>query len=413
MISKFNVTNFLSIRSTVTLNFVASNTESKYEKENVIKMKDGTRILKAATIYGKNATGKSNIVKAIAYFNKLVTEVPASADSKLLRMPFAFDQATRNMTTEMSVEFYIRGIRYFMSIGFINEYIIDEMLIAYLSNRPTCLYHRKYDPRQNKPEVTHSSKAGLTKNSWGIIISNTPNNCSIMAAFGKSIVEKCLLTDVYEYLSKSFAGVFTSVRSLSDYAKKILASDTSGKALEFLHDMFKHIKYDVDISFNKAANELIFGYNRNGYDLALPEEYESKGIIRFLGMSALLQSQLSSSTMVIIDGLDNELHPYLRSFFFQSFLENCRNASQFLFTTHSFYLLDRDFVRRDIVNIADMGNDSSTNLQRLSEMNAKKYRNLYNAYKAGKLISHPKLTKFEVDSKKYDFDIMNDNYEQW
>lgn len=46
-------------------------------------------------------------------------------------------------------------------------------------------------------------------------------------------------------------------------------------------------------------------------------------------------------------------------------------------------------------------------------MSVKKYRNLYKAYRHDKLISHPKLTKFEVDSTKYDFDIRNDDFGYW
>lgn len=272
----------LIIRSTLTLDFVASNTEDKHEDENVIVMKDGTRVLKAATIYGKNATGKSNIVKAIAYFNKLVTEVPYPENSGLLYMPFAFDKRSISMPTTMSVEFYICGIRYQMSIEFIGEVILDEFLIAYFTNRPTCLYHRKYNTRQNRLDVTYSPKACLTKSSWGNIISNTANNCTIMAVFGKLNVEKCPFNIVFDYFKMSFAGIFSSVKSLSDYAKDILAADHDGKALDFLHDMFKHIKYDVDISFNESAKKLIFSYHKNGLDLNLPEEFESKGIVRFL-----------------------------------------------------------------------------------------------------------------------------------
>lgn len=57
-------------------------------------------------------------------------------------MPFAFDHATKGMPTKMSVEFYICGIRFYMSIEFIDDFIISEGLTAYLSKRPTSLYAR-------------------------------------------------------------------------------------------------------------------------------------------------------------------------------------------------------------------------------------------------------------------------------
>lgn len=413
MLAEFTVKNFLSIRKQVTLDFVATK-DDKNEQDNVMSMKDGMRILKSSIIYGMNATGKSNLVRAIAYFRELVTLAPSDKDVELYHIPFAFDNAYKQMASSMSVTFYIDGIKYYMSVEFIGNRILDEVLSVYLSNRPTCLYHRTVD-RKGKVEVNFNTKSGLTKASWGNVISNTLSNGTVLAAFGKSNVETCHLTKVYNYFVNTFSGVFTSVESLADFAKDVISKDKSGHALEFIQEMFSQIKYDVEISLHKTlkGSELNFKYNRNGYELTIPERFEGKGIIRFLGLSALLYCQLNSPSLVILDALDNELHPFLRAFFFQTFLENCKNTSQTIFTTHSFYLLDREFIRHDTVWFSYLRANHSTKLKRLSKMGVKKYANLRNAYYRGDLVSHKKLGKLDIKQLLFDFDITDENEEIW
>lgn len=66
MILQFKVKNFLSIREEQTLDFTAS-ADKTYEDYAVVKIK-GVRISKLGVVYGPNASGKSNILKALAWF---------------------------------------------------------------------------------------------------------------------------------------------------------------------------------------------------------------------------------------------------------------------------------------------------------------------------------------------------------
>lgn len=66
MVLQFKVKNFLSIREEQTLDFTAS-ADKTYEDYAVVKIK-GVRISKLGVVYGPNASGKSNILKALAWF---------------------------------------------------------------------------------------------------------------------------------------------------------------------------------------------------------------------------------------------------------------------------------------------------------------------------------------------------------
>ena len=65
MILQFKVKNYLSIREEQTLDFTAS-ADKTYEEYAVVKIKN-VRISKLGVIYGPNASGKSNLLKALVW----------------------------------------------------------------------------------------------------------------------------------------------------------------------------------------------------------------------------------------------------------------------------------------------------------------------------------------------------------
>lgn len=67
MIQQIKIKNFLSFRDETVFNFEASN-DNFAEDSQVIKMKDGTRLLRFAIIYGYNASGKSNLVESFDFY---------------------------------------------------------------------------------------------------------------------------------------------------------------------------------------------------------------------------------------------------------------------------------------------------------------------------------------------------------
>ena len=97
MIVEFSVKNFRSIKELQTISFAAtglkSSTENSIVDENNIVVVNGVRLLKTIGIYGSNASGKSNIVKALDYFLRVIS-FEASSESKLdlLCDPFLFQE---------------------------------------------------------------------------------------------------------------------------------------------------------------------------------------------------------------------------------------------------------------------------------------------------------------------------------
>lgn len=399
MIAEFKVSNFFSIRSEQTLSFVAS--RDKFMEEEYTHPAEGNaRLLKIGMIYGSNASGKSNVLKALTYFRRLITNVPSDKNEELEWVPFLLDDDSRNRHCRMSMVFYLDDRRYVLSIEFDNARIYEEQLDVYLTNRPTSLYRRIYNKETDSSEVTFSSKAKLSQKSQTIIEGNTINNCTVLAAFGKSNVELSLLNQVYDFFSFGFADELTPEMSLSDYTRELLGKDTDGKLKRFLLYMLRASDFNIDnlkLGKASASKELYFEHSANGETFELPESYESRGTIRFLGMAAILQKLLFSSRFVMIDELESSMHYELLSYFIRVFLANSDNTSQLLFTTHDINLLNEDFIRRDAVWFTDKGSDAETHLERLSEMGLHKTMSPYNAYRQGKLVNLPFLGSQYLD----------------
>ena len=95
MILQFKVKNFLSIREEQTLDFTAS-ADKTYEDYAVVKIK-GVRISKLGVVYGPNASGKSNILKALAWFIfYLVASRSKKPGTGTGLTPFMMDEDSRN-----------------------------------------------------------------------------------------------------------------------------------------------------------------------------------------------------------------------------------------------------------------------------------------------------------------------------
>ena len=76
MILEFCATNFLSIKDELKLSFVSTQLkESSAEPNDLYDLSDtGISLVRSAIIYGANASGKSNVLKAFAFYKRFITD---------------------------------------------------------------------------------------------------------------------------------------------------------------------------------------------------------------------------------------------------------------------------------------------------------------------------------------------------
>ena len=385
MIAEFSIENFFSIKSVQKISFEPS-ADTFMSDEYSYEVKDGVRLLKVGFIYGANASGKTNILNAIEFFKMLVLRMPKDRTEKTGVVPFMLDDTSRNEKTKMSMVFYINQSKYILSFELDVKHIYSETLIVYDSIRPTKLYNRSYDTTTDSSTIDFGVNLKMTKKSQDVISGNTINNCSVLAAFGKSNVERTRLNDVYDYFAKQVKDVLAPGMLLSGYVKSRLDKDEAGDLKKFILNFLKASDFNIEdvvlheeeelitpeleqliqnapidkdakaemLRKGKITNtELTFKHKAGDKVYDLSEEYESNGTMRFLG--------------------------------------NSNGTSQMLLTTHDINLLNEDFIRRDTIWFTDKDELGETKIVRLSSLGLHKNLSPYNAYKQGKLVKLPFL----------------------
>ena len=423
MIAEFTIENFFSIKSPQKISFEPSS-DIFISDEYSYEVKNGVKLLKVGIIYGANASGKTNILNAIDFFRMLVLRMPKDRNEKTGVVPFMLDETSKNETTKMSMIFYINQSKYILTFELDAKYIYSETLTVYDSIRPTKLYSRSYDATSDSSIIEFGVNLKMTKKSQDVISGNTINNSSVLAAFGKSNVERTKLNDVYDYFAKQVKEVLAPGMLLSGYVKSRLDKDESGDLKKFILNFLKASDFNIEdvilreeeklitpeleqliqnvpigddaksdmLRKGKITNtELTFKHKAGDRLYDLSEEYESNGTMRFLGMAVILNFLLKTNRFVPIDEVETSIHYELLAYFIKVFLANSEGTSQMLLTTHDINLLNEDFIRRDTIWFTDKDEFGETKIVRLSSLGLHKNLSPYNAYKQGKLVKLPFL----------------------
>lgn len=423
MIAEFTIENFFSIKSPQKISFEPT-ADTFMTDEYSYEVKEGVKLLKVGIIYGANASGKTNILNAIEFFRMLVLRMPKDRNEKTGVVPFMLDDASKNEKTKMSMVFYINHSKYILSFELDAKHIYSETLIVYDSIRPTKLYNRNYHADTDSTTIDFGVNLKMMKKSQDVLFGNTTNNCSVLAAFGKSNVERTRLNEVYDYFAKQVKDVLAPGVFLSGYVKSQLDKDETGDLKRFAINLLKASDFNIEdvvlheeeklitpelekliqnVPIDKEAKaemlrkgkitnaELTFKHKAGDNLYELPEEYESNGTIRFLGMAVILNFLLKSNRFVPIDEVETSIHYELLAYFIKVFLANSNGTSQMLLTTHDINLLNEDFIRRDTIWFTDKDELGETKIVRLSSLGLHKNLSPYNAYKQGKLVKLPFL----------------------
>lgn len=434
MISSFSITNFRSIKDTVTLSFEAEKSQD-LEKYFVVEPAPGQRLLKLGLIYGANGSGKTTILKALDSLRSLIIESPSQKQTSLNHTPFLFNALTPSQETKFELIFFQNGIKYSYEIAFTKKAVTFEKLEFYSPNK-SLIYKRETNIEKQLTEIKFGSKAKLKRTQEEILEANTLWNNPVLSGFLKSNIDSPELRDVTDWFSKVLRKMITPKTDLSDSINEGLEDKGINKdhIVKFLQKADFKItdlaiekrKTDYDESMlgvisilrkqigNKLTNytfpdsldqleigfchSVLNGDNTDSY--ILPYTQESEGTQRYFQFSGLLDQILGKSSVVLIDELESSLHPELLKHFLLLFLVNVKN-SQIIATTHYRELLmERDIFRNDAIWFTEKKPDGSMELYALSDFDSSVIRDttsVFNAYKSGKLGAVPQLEDYYLD----------------
>ncbi|RMG80135.1 MAG: ATP-binding protein, partial [Bacteroidetes bacterium] len=154
MILELRLSNFFSIKDEITIDFRAANLRSKHSRDlsdNIFNYKN-TGVLKTLALYGANASGKSNIIKAIRFCVAMVINSHNHNENTIFNfIPFKFDGYSEK-PSKFFINFVSHNIEYEYSFELTRTEIIKEALYFYPKGRITKIFERDETKGNTKNE---------------------------------------------------------------------------------------------------------------------------------------------------------------------------------------------------------------------------------------------------------------------
>lgn len=410
MLIEFSVKNFRSIKDQVRLSMVA-NTGNEHEKTHTVLAKNsGLRLLRTAAIYGPNASGKSNLLKAFGFMrHQILNSVRSQSGDEIDAEPHLFDTSTTYEPTEVEAIFLVNNIRYQYGFSATKERIHEEWLFAYPKGRAQTWIMRKYIPETD----TYISKIEYIKGQKKNWIDSTRKEALILSTAVQLNSED--LRPIFEWFKDHTAVIGVDHDFSSFTARTCKENDKKTKIINALSATDMNIE---DIILKEETIELsslpkdmpdeikkkIVGkkYERifarhsvigGGYvDLELDEE--SQGTQKFFSLIGPWLEILDSGDTVFIDEFSDKLHPLLMRYLINMFYNDSINkhGAQLILTTHDTSLLKQEYLRRDQIWFVQKKSDNSTKLYPLTNFKPRKDReNIEKNYLSGNYGALPYL----------------------
>ena len=423
MLLQFSVKNFRSFKDEVKLSLEASSDEAlKSNFTNVGR----ESLLNAAVIFGANASGKSNIFKAIAAAILIIRQSNSRQINQPLELiiPFLFDTETVQQPTSFEFYFYAEGVKYLYGFSATRKEIIEEYLYLYKTAKPSVIFERK---ENNKYRFTD---AAIKRELQPIIERNTPNKLFLATAtawncestrtpylwFGEKI-------NVYDHNTDQLFGI----------AAKMYDSDSNDSLRQFtnalLHEadinidnyIFKTDSFKVDEMEQQLRNAIVHGLRavipimpeqlQEGKTVqieaihtfkqkdelknySLPMSEESLGTQHLFMISPILKHAFETGETICIDEFDSSLHPLLAIYLIKLFSNPQVNRAhaQLIISAHMTELLSPDVLRRDQIYFTEKQRETgSSELYSLDEFSVRSGENMRKAYLLGRYGAVPDI----------------------
>ena len=414
MLVEFRTKNFRSLRDEQVLSLVASTDKTLLDTHALATgLKAAPHVLKSAVVYGANASGKSNLVKALQFMRGVVLQSAALQPGQTFDrlQPFKLDVASGSQPTAFEVTFVLGGVRYQYGFAMDAQRIVSEQLLVYKAFKPQRWFERRFDAESGKDVYEFGSGLKGAKNLWEG--ATRPNALFLSVAVQ---LNSEALRPVFDWFANRLV-IFNeqtplspqfSVHMLKQEAQRkaicafLQAADTSIADIEVATQQAMVHTINVDLATGKreetageqAVEEVRFHHvtehGKAVFDLA----DESSGTRNLLFLTGPILDILHKGLTLVVDELDTSLHTLLVQALVRLFHRPEANTggAQLVFTTHDTSLLDAyGLFRRDQVWFVEKRPDQSSSLYPLLDFSPRKNEALERGYLQGRYGALPLL----------------------
>lgn len=376
MIISLRLKNFFSLRDEVVLDFTADMSARRSNpelSENLIEF-DKNKFINIIGLFGSNAAGKSNLIKAVAFCRDLILNSHNNNEGFRFDFePFKFDC---DKPSEFSIDFVTEGIEYEYSFSLLDNRIISESLYHFPNKRRARIFSRR-----------NSTDFSFTK---GIInrpkeISSNTGPTTLFLSRASSMNRPFAQTIYRFFLNNIRIGPFNPIGF--DITPEILEANKSLllKALEVSDSDI----IDIRLAEVSPGRYQLRSFHRENPEIPFDfEKEESEGTKRLLWLFLTFLVDIKNPPAFFLDEFDLKLHLRLAEFILD--VVRATNGMQLVFTSHNPMLMEMSKLRMEqivIVNKQPDGNSEFTPLCDFEGIN--KLSDIRKAYLAGRFDGVP------------------------
>ncbi|ODT24699.1 ATP-binding protein [Hyphomicrobium sp. CS1BSMeth3] len=414
MLLEFRLRNYRSFGEESTFSLVASS-DREHAETNLTATGVAAlpRALRSGVVYGANASGKSNLLRAMLFMRNVVLgSFSLQPTQKLNVQPFLLDEQLKTEPTLFEVTVILEGVRYQYGFKLTPDRIVGEWLFVYPKSKAQRWLDRNYDAKTDKDVYETTSFLLGQKKAWQD--ATRPNALFLSTAVQLNSEQLAPLHRWFaDYLIVHLDGGhipydFTTrmvqeaegelaIRSMMGSADLAIASIGAEKRKGF-QQMFQFDLATGRANSKREEGELLFPiFEHRAGKTTAKFEYadESQGTQKLFSLAGPILDILKHGKVLVIDELDRSLHPLLVRQIVNTFHdpEQNKRGAQLVFTTHDTSLLDGHLLRRDQIWLAEKQQDQSSALVPLTEFAPRKGEALEKGYLSGRYGGVPILAE--------------------
>ncbi len=399
-------------------------------------------ILKLSSIYGANGAGKSNIIKSLDLFQKLILNEEIPFYYKKSKFKFNIDRKDKKQT--FAIEFVQENQPFYYGIELVDNTIATEEL--YLSGlglkEDSLIYERKTNSegvtevnfleafeKDDKSQILKSILLEeFIKPTVPILklLSNRDNKFLKDVKMAYSWFDETMQIITPESKPVALTHTIDKNRNFKKYAEDIMCSfnigisslntqkrdideffgkDNEGEKEEIIKELEKSPKKMITLGSNRGDEFVIVKEGEEIWVKSLEIEHkiaggksalfeipeESDGTIRLLDFVPAFKGVISKEKVYFIDEIERSIHPLLIKELIRKFSADENTKGQLIFTTHESNLLDQELFRQDEIWFVEKDLDGATDIYSLSDFKEHKTIDVQKGYLSGRYGSIPFL----------------------
>ncbi|MBM7560912.1 AAA family ATPase [Fusibacter tunisiensis] len=356
MLIQFNFENYKSYLDEVSLDLTA--TSYTELKDNLIEGKKKEMYMKVVSIYGANASGKSNILEAFEHMKRLVIKSleESNKSNKMYLKRFQFSEVGKKTPALFEVFFMHKGKEYQYGFNLNEKKILSEWLY-----KRNFRFKKKYELVFEREGQKYNLNKDLQKANDIIEIMNEKTLLiTLLSSFEvediKNVFDWFVETEVINFGNVTFEYIISKSLPKVDFDNE----KESNRFTEFLENI------DIGIKGIRKEKTSLNGHTDNGafekYRIytkhlnmdtgkleEIPLSEESSGTIKMIGLYRFILDALQKGKTLLVDEMDAKLHPLLTRYIINLFQNSDSNpkGAQLIFTTHDTNTLSNELFRRD------------------------------------------------------------------